>query len=374
MIYNNRKFLGIIAAFVLMVPLLDLVGELALSRSFFAFRAWELAKEGRGRAPFRAGFYFEKEIFGDLANMLRVRRFRHYRHQVFSTDSHGFRNREYSAHTYFPVVVMGDSDMAGGSLSDEEIFSNQLSGLLNLPVYNYASWGPRQFLLDERFSKNPPKLVIWEAVERSITGRQFMKYAAFDDRQEYNIAGPGRSGSEYREKLSNHIAKSLYHEFKWRLTGAYPAGIGYVDQETGLLFYAQSVNILKVSNRARDMRSVLHGIKNIERLLARRGISMVFMPLPDKENIYQQVLPASNGRAEPEQPFVEELSDRLDDLGVANVRLYDIFERQAGKFLTTKIAAESPYLIDDTHWSPKGVKEAAKTMAAKLKDLYILVD
>jgi len=90
----------------------------------------------------------KKNIFGDLANMLKVRKFRDYRHQVFTTDLYGFRNKQYPSGTNFQVVVAGDSDMAGSSLSDLQIFSSKLAEQLEVNVFNYAPWSPRTYLKD----------------------------------------------------------------------------------------------------------------------------------------------------------------------------------------------------------------------------------
>ncbi len=76
-------------------------------------------------------------------------------------DKNGFRND--TAEGYFPIICIGDSQVYGTSVSRKYAFPQQLSRILNLPVYNMGlgGYGPIQYyyLLKEA-RKTKPKIII----------------------------------------------------------------------------------------------------------------------------------------------------------------------------------------------------------------------
>ena len=77
-------------------------------------------------------------------------------------DGKGFRNR--TAEGYFPIVIIGDSMIYGIGMARKYAIPQQLSGLLNQPVYNMGlgSYGPVQYyqLLINSREMHPQKTVI----------------------------------------------------------------------------------------------------------------------------------------------------------------------------------------------------------------------
>lgn len=364
--YHNRCFLLVIFLVWLGVPLLNLVGSLCLDKQFFDFRAWEYMSATSGEGPFRAGARFEKEIYGDLANMLNIAKFRQYRHQVFSTDSYGFRNPEYPAGTYFNIVVTGDSDMAGSSLTDHDTFSARLSQVLSCNVYNYAPRSPIAFLADKRFASKPPKVLIWEAIGRTITGAGYHGYAQLPVEGEFTV----QKTTSLRDKqqipqLTNYFSRRIFHEARWLLTGIHSPSISYIDKVTGMLFYAPSIEMLRFNSRQRGLLTVLDGIERVHQICLRRGITLIYIPLPDKEDIYQDLLPPAIRQTFAAPNFMEELMDGLARRGIVYVNLRRAFASEAG-------SAPFLYFPDDTHWNQHGVKMAAHITAKLIRDRHLL--
>lgn len=356
MSYGNKRYIAFVALIWMLFPIVDLCGIFFLDDHFFAFRAWEVMVDETGDAPFRKNGRFEKVIFGDLANMLKIRKFRQYRTQRFSTDSRGFRNPDYPEDTVFPVVVLGDSDMAGSSLSDSDIFSVRLSEALSVPVYNFSPRNPISFFASERFRKNPPEILIWEAIERTIDEKTFSHYARIPVDADFRM--PKRTTKQRSRKpvrkLSEHYAKWIYHDLIWRVVGIHNPAVGFIDTRTEMLFYRPGMELLGKGPRERGIDAVLRGIDRIKRICDRKGIRLIFMPLPDKENIYRHLLPDHLRNAYPGDPFLSVLHEGLEARGIESV---DLFESYRNRLET---GDDFLYFLDDTHWNDRGVSMAVR--------------
>ena len=366
---HSRAFIVTIISLWLLIPATDMTARFLLSPSFYAYREWEFMTTTEGPGPFKPSTVFQARIYGDLANMLHLREFRRYHQQTFSTDSAGFRNLESAPGTYFPVVVVGDSDMAGSSLSDEETFSRVLENKMNLPIYNYAPASILAFLADERFQKNPPQVVIWEAVERTINAGNFNSYGALP-RNAHFVRGQATSKKTPAPspRLTNFWAQDLYHEIVWRLCGHHESAIGHIDLNSGMLFYQPGVQVLQQGANRRGLAEVVAGVDRIRQILADRDIAMIFLPLPDKENIYQELLPEPVRPSE--QPaFLEQLLVTLRDQGINTIDLYVPFRTAAPAFLQSRRDHDSLYFLDDTHWNSQGVALAVEETSRHINDL-----
>jgi hypothetical protein len=364
---HNKKFIIIIMLVWLVIPVVDSTGRLFLGREFYAFRAWEIVKVWNRPGPFKPDFKYAARIYGDLANRLKVRRYRRYRHQVFQTDKYGFRNPDFREDTYFPVVVVGDSDMAGSSLSDNDTYSARLAAALNTPVYNYAPNTVLALLTDERFSLNPPKIIIWEAVERTIFGTAYKAYTDLTKEVPLRAReGVANSGPELPDpKLSEYISKQLFHEARYYLTGIHTPSIGHINRNTGMLFYAPGIEMLKYGNRQRSLDTVIKGIRRIDQICKDRGIALIYLPLPDKENIYSHLLPVDALKKKHRDQFLEDLHKTLDYLGILNVHVLRHFRKSAHD-------TETLYFLDDTHWNPTGVKTAVMATSRLIAEKKLL--
>lgn len=102
--------------------------------------------------------------------------------------------------------------------------------------------------------------------------------------------------------------------------------------------------------------------------LASRGVALLVVPVPGKAGVYPDRLsPLAEG------PLTRTITDALiADLvveGVAVVDLLGVFrtyraEREAG-------VEDSLYLPEDTHWSPRGVRLAARTIARRIREMNV---
>ena len=87
-------------------------------------------------------------------------------------------------------------------------------------------------------------------------------------------------------------------------------------------------------------------IKAYDELLRSKGIRFIFLPIPEKENIYHEALQTKR------PVFLEQLISALKNLGIETVDTQSAFEDafQKGALL---------YHTNDTHWNRNAVEIAA---------------
>ncbi len=127
----------------------------------FTFRAWETLSVSTFHLP--GPFYPNQDLkmfsAGDQQPRTPVKWVR------FITDKYGFRNRPEQEVEKYDVVVIGDSNVVGSHVDQENMLSEVLAKKCNCSVYNYAYGLPRNilsFFNDPRFKKNPPKHLVFE--------------------------------------------------------------------------------------------------------------------------------------------------------------------------------------------------------------------
>lgn len=140
-----------------------------------------------------------------------------------------------------------------------------------------------------------------------------------------------------------------------------------------MLFYLPGVQMLQNDATQRGLAEVVAGVDRVRQILSDRGISLVFLPLPDKEDIYQELLPESLRPSEP-PPFLEKLVNMLRDQGINTVDLYRPFRSAAPAFLQSRKENDSLYFLDDTHWNGQGVSLAVDETLWRLMELKLISD
>ncbi len=129
-----------------------------------------------------------------------------------------------------------------------------------------------------------------------------------------------------------------------------------------MLFYKKGMDLLKKTTNERGLAIVVDGIVRVHEICRRRGITLVYIPLPDKENIYQQWLPSALRGYNNQKPFVSELVSALNARGVTTVSLYE-------PFLSAAKSKKLLYFEDDSHWNPEGVDLATQITMHRLSEL-----
>ncbi len=116
------------------------------------------------------------------------------------------------------------------------------------------------------------------------------------------------------------------------------------------------------------LNEVVDSVTSFRDSLAERGIQLLVVPAPGKASVYPEML--TTRALKTDQPVngrTLELIARLEKESVEVVNLFDFYESK--KQETPSSGDEPLYLIQDTHWSPEGMRLAAETVANRLLDL-----
>jgi len=141
----------------------------------------------------------------------------------------------------------------------------------------------------------------------------------------------------------------------------------------GWLFYDLDVRYL--TERLPDSKNpeppgdeMIQSVLSFHRRLAERGIRLLLLPAPGKPGIYPEKL--TNRAFNPSVHINDNtlsLLSKLQDEGVEVVDLFEIFRSHSINIPHT--SSEPLYLIQDTHWSPTGMRLAASSAANRLLQL-----
>jgi hypothetical protein len=348
-----KKF--ILRSFLFLSPFLAILGiELfILPIDFFTFRAWEAIWVVKYRNFFPGFFYPNMEITkieeGDLAAHTRFSIKKNVR---WITDRYGYRKRNTDLEKH-EIVIIGESNIAGISLTQEEILSEVLEDRLNVSVYPYAPVGGiNSFLKDKRFIEHPPDIVIFARIEREllllpalkpIREKKYFPKLKQQIQQNWMI----QSLAIPLDRISKMI---MLHYFRASLRRSIsnPKHIvqEYILSPYGPIFFNQGKKANEEVSKEK-LAETIQIIKSYHDAVRSRGIRFIFLPIPNKENIFHEYLQTSR------PVFLERLIARLKEEGVETIDTQKAFEdayRKDGILL---------YQTDDTHWNANGVKLTA---------------
>ncbi len=163
-----RKF--ILRSILFLSPFLLALGieVFILPVDFFTFRVWEALRVRKFELLLPGPFYpdtrVSKEEEGDLAHHTP---YAVKRKVVWVTDAHGYRNED-SGRFPYEIVIVGESEIVGNGLTQDEILSEVLERRMNTGVYALAPGSMNSFLRQGRFAGHPPRVLILARPERLI--------------------------------------------------------------------------------------------------------------------------------------------------------------------------------------------------------------
>lgn len=342
-----RKLALLVAPFVLW-PLVEAV---VLPMDTFTFRVWETISVNSVRlmsGPFYPNMHLRMEEEGELAPRTP---FAQKKQVVWYTDRYGYRNRDTKAE----VLLIGDSNITGAKLSQEETLAEVLEKQLGKEVYSFAPATVNRFLGTKRFEENPPELVVVSSIERRIP--------------ELPPVGATGIGNKLRDRTGSFINSSgvltwlavtadrasklaLYHRTLANIERMFGKK-EYIQYQNEFFMEGDHANRRFSDEEIHQIADVLEGYKLA---LAERGIPFVFMPIPNKENIYHQLLPS--GR---KPDFLPRLVSELQSRNVTVVNPQSLFER------LYQNENKKLYPADDGHWNNTAVAAAASLLAQRLQ-------
>lgn len=330
---------------------------------YFAFRNWEAlaATQGIGiryllPGPLYPGMSLSKIERFDLAlnapDAIRSL-------ASWQTDRFGYRKHD-DAGRRDPIVIVGDSSTIGTGLDQQEILSEVLESMLGAGVYPYAVSSVSSLLHDVRFVDDPPRVVVLAVTERLIpsVAEVPMTLATMGEPekslrrmlqrvQQVRLVQKTAICVDRALKLAplHYVRARLARDAKTRFTSPLHPRMLFLQGAAAFQPVPQEV-------LARCIRT-LTGIRAV---LEARGIRFIFLPIPNKENIYYRMLGAA------QQPvFLSQLVRALRAEGVTAVDSQTAFND------VYVAGGEELYQIEDSHWNAAGVRVAARRLAEAIK-------
>ncbi|TPE43068.1 alginate O-acetyltransferase AlgX-related protein [Pontibacter mangrovi] len=334
--------------FLLALPFIlwPLVEVFVLPMNYFTFRIWETISVNSMRVmsgPFYPNVHMQMEEEGELAPRTP---YAQKRQVEWYTDAYGYRNRD----TKNDVLLIGDSNITGAKLSQEETLAEVLERKLGLDVYSFAPATMNRFLATDRFQETPPQLVIVSSIERRIPDLPAVGQNGINSKVR-NFTGNLINSSRALTWLAvtaDRISKlGLYHRTLADINRAF-GNREYINYNNEFFIEGEYANREFSENDLNHIADVLTGYRDA---LDERGIRFIFLPIPNKENIYYQLLPNQK-----KATFLPRLLQKLDKRGVEYVDLQPAFRKL---YQQQKVQL---YPTDDAHWNEVAVQVAAKLL------------
>ncbi|MCP2044806.1 hypothetical protein [Pontibacter sp. HSC-36F09] len=350
---NNevKRLLRKLALLVLPFVLWPIIEAVVLPMDTFTFRVWETISVKSVRllsGPFYPNMHLRMEEEGELAPRTPYAE----KKQVeWYTDPYGYRNRD----TQAEVLLIGDSNITGAKLSQEETLAEVLEGELGKEVYSFAPATVNRFLGTRRFEENPPEMVVVSSIERRIPELPAVGATGIGNKLRDRTGAIINSSKvlTWLAVTADRISKlALYHRTLANIERKFGKK-QYIQYQNEFFMEGEYANRSFTDEEIKQIADVLEGYKHA---LAERGIPFVFMPIPNKENIYHQLLPSAR-----KPDFLPRLVAELQSRNVTVVDTQGTFEH------LYQNEKKKLYPADDGHWNNIAVAAAASLLAQHLQ-------
>ena len=318
----------------------------------FYFRHWE-AVRAHSRSLFPGPFYpLQKSFMIEEGDLGHGTPYAVLKNVYWETDRYGYRKADSSQHP--EIVIIGDSNIVGSSLTQDSTFSEVLQKKVGQSTYPYAPGNINSFLQDTRFINNPPKIVILSCIERSILidTDQIQNKLISNLNLKSKITNEVKTIISSNNRFVTHTAITLDRIRKQELKNYIQAkiepktmGVRYHD----MLFY-EGPNAVTTAEDFKIQKTIKI-ISEYNKYFKKKHIYFMYMPVPNKETIYYDLLPSK-----PKFTILKQIQQGLKLSGVPTIDVLSAYESH-------KKNGKNPYQIDDTHWNAMGVKIAADIAA-----------
>ena len=352
-----KRFLIRLLWFIAPLAALIVLELFVLPIDFFSFRVWEslYVLQVRGLPPgrFYPGKTLTKVEPGDLAPYTP---YALQKNVMWYTDRYGFRQEERGAENW-SVVVVGDSGVVGTGLTQDDMVGQALERTIHRSVYSYAPFDMNKFVADRHFHDCPPDTVVLAVMERSVLLQPALlppDANAFDPESRWKVSLKNSPCVQRALIVVDRFNKgAMLGYFRGRVRSHVLRWIGVSDiarPRIGNILFFEGESANRPVSVADEQKAVstICGYRNY---LSARGIRFVFVGVPNKENFYYDLFPATV-----KPTFLPSLLQSLRAAGVETVDLQRPFE-------VAKSRGETLYHTDDSHWNARGAELAAQEIA-----------
>jgi alginate O-acetyltransferase complex protein AlgJ len=177
------------------------------------------------------------------------------------------------------------------------------------------------------------------------------------------LAASGGSWETWAASLAS------FDEVVRRVLGSTPPSVKGIAGRNGFLFYRNCLEYVLGGDLERQPKgkNPIPAIVEFKKLLESHGVDFLFVPVPTKEEIYPDEIDprtqAIAGRVI--NPWERKL---LLDLAAAGVETIDLLPAFLAERERDKVAKEHVFQHQDTHWTDRGLRLAARLVAARIKE------
>lgn len=325
----------------------------------FTFRVWESLAAKRSFGVLKGQFYPNLEVYkteqGDLAyyTQCAIPKDVHW-----ITDRYGYRKANTSVSKH-PVVIVGDSNIAGSALSQDELLSEVLEKKLGQSVYPLAGERLRALFQHDLLRKHLPEIVILSSIERdmpdglsALKPRDFKTPSPFDgliDAVRFNPVV-----QRVAIVVDRTFKGNMLNYIRARINGSSPSlrRVGAIKQCP--IFFLQG----SAANRdtsAQRIEATAQRLKEYNDFLGKRGIRFIFLPIPNKETVHYEYLNTDK------PDFLERLTRRLEELNIETINTHKAFDDFYQRTRTML------YHRDDSHWNGLAVRLTADLLEQQVR-------
>lgn len=306
--------------------------EAFLPSTLFTFRTWEgisFTPKIPHLAPFYPNSTTNMKASGDLCHHTDNAIMKS---ESWVTDRLGFRNDAFVNKA--DILFIGDSFFAGSSLGQSETISNKVKSNFktNISVYNMS---PGSFFHFDHYLKNniieKPDFIIYSIVERDVP----MPFSPKKESLAHKLIYRMLSYSNITMYFDKALKFSSVNWLKSRANNL--KGTGIPSPIDSSMFFFKGSNHKHNEN---DLSTTVANIKTYKTYCDSLDINFIFIPMPDKESVYFELVPFEN---QPNYLFQLDSLLRLEGISTINtLQIYNDY-RKTNKHLL--------YHLDDTHWN-----------------------
>ena len=209
---------------------------------------------------------------------------------LWEIDQYGYRkkNTDRSKHE---IVIIGESNIAGSSLTQKDMLSELLEEKLNVSVYPLAPVTITAFFKEKRFINHPPDIAIFASIERLIPHIEMPKLPR---KKKSNALVSKLENKIEDNRFFQSIAVFLDRLSKGNMLNYLRAGLRRIvsnsrdtpPRRNPLLFLNGKPIIPAITKDHFDR--IVQVIEGYDHLFKQRGIRFIFLPIPNQENIYYE--------------------------------------------------------------------------------------
>ena len=301
---------------------------------------------------------------------------KHYRKPESTLPRKHFENSEYHGQ-HVDVLTVGDSFSNAKDNGRDPLYQDWIASLHGLDVLNiqYLPQAGSNELLTIALLLNSgyldrmkPRFIIIQTVERRIVPLYYKKLdlsltTTIREIDEYfrsatYLSNPPEIGfvntGNWKFLLYNALYRFSDHAF---LSDVYVrdlnAPLFSVKNERRLLFYRDDIIYIPLATE-QHLRTLNDNFNALAGLLQKKGITLFFLPAPDKYNMYSDYI---IDNPYPKSVFFETMRRFPKQYVFVDTKAILAGEIQKGE--------KDVYYADDTHWSWKAVKKIAENMHFK---------